>query len=406
MKHIILFSLTLTFYAFQIYPCTTGIITSKATEDGRPILFKHRDSDFEQNKLMYFSDGKFDYIGLVNSEDLVGKEVWGGSNSAGFAIINSASYNLRDSDDKTEIKDMEGVIMKEALQRCASVEEFEKFLIDHAKPLGVEANFGVIDAFGNAAYFECNNFNYKKYDANDSKIAPNGYLIRTNYSFSGREDEGYGYIRFNNADELISLAAKTKDVSFRFILQKVSRSLKHSLTDINLLEDYQADESQNLFVPFEDFIPRNSSTATILIQGVKVGEKPEFTTIWNLLGFPLSTIAFPVWVGAGKDLPKLLSANDENIAPLCDKALKLKSKLFPIKRGSGYKYLKFSELINNQESGIMQKLLPAENKVIDEAGNYIQKFRENNSVDKNKAKEFYDWADKFISDYYSLNFNI
>jgi len=94
MKQLINIFLALILTAIFIYPCTTGIITGKHTVDGRPILFKHRDSDFEQNKLMYFNDGKYDYIGLVNSADTEGNEVWGGSNSTGFSIINSASFGF------------------------------------------------------------------------------------------------------------------------------------------------------------------------------------------------------------------------------------------------------------------------------------------------------------------------
>ena len=76
----ILLSLPLIFFMVFISinesgACTTAIISGKATIDGRPLLLKHRDSNFFQNKLMYFDDGKYNYIGLVNSEDLEGKEI-------------------------------------------------------------------------------------------------------------------------------------------------------------------------------------------------------------------------------------------------------------------------------------------------------------------------------------------
>ena len=54
----------------DLFSCTTAVVSGKYTEDGRPILWKHRDSDFNNNKLMYFTDGKYDYIGLINSEDI------------------------------------------------------------------------------------------------------------------------------------------------------------------------------------------------------------------------------------------------------------------------------------------------------------------------------------------------
>ena len=74
--------------------CTTAIISGRFTPDGRPLLWKNRDTDDLDNKLMYFTDGRYDYIGLVNSKDTIGEEVWTGMNTSGFAIMNSASYNL------------------------------------------------------------------------------------------------------------------------------------------------------------------------------------------------------------------------------------------------------------------------------------------------------------------------
>ena len=109
--------------ADTLQACTTVVISGKGTTDGRPIIYKNRDSGFVQNKLMTFNDGRFTYLGLVNSEDPVGKEIWAGVNSAGFAIMNSQSYNLN-INDTTRLKDQEGVIMKEALRTCATLRGF------------------------------------------------------------------------------------------------------------------------------------------------------------------------------------------------------------------------------------------------------------------------------------------
>ena len=184
------------FLGSGLIACTTAVISGKFTSDGRPLLLKHRDSNFIQNKLMYFDDGKYNYIGLINSEDKKGNEVWGGVNSQGFAIINSASYNLKDSGDTTSFLDKEGFIMKKALQECKTLKDFENLLTDHIKPLGVEANFGVIDAEGGAAYYETNNYTFLKIDANDPIHAPFGYVIRTNFSFNGKTDYHGGHYRW------------------------------------------------------------------------------------------------------------------------------------------------------------------------------------------------------------------
>jgi len=151
------------------YACTSAIITGKITADGRPLLWKNRDTGEDNNRIQYFRGEKYNFIGLVNSPDSTGI-IWMGTNDAGFSIMNTASYNLKD--DNVKEMDKEGEIMFEALSVCKNIKDFEAFLKKHKKPLGVEANFGVIDAEGGAAYFETNNTSFTKVDANDLKNAP------------------------------------------------------------------------------------------------------------------------------------------------------------------------------------------------------------------------------------------
>jgi hypothetical protein len=77
----------------QSSACSTAIVSGKATPDGRPLLWKHRDTDNFNNKMMFFAGSRYEYIGLVNSQDSLW-HVWAGTNSAGFSIMNSASYNI------------------------------------------------------------------------------------------------------------------------------------------------------------------------------------------------------------------------------------------------------------------------------------------------------------------------
>ena len=82
----------------------------------------------------------------------------------GFAIMNSASYNLN-LQDTSKLKDNEGFVMKKALQSCATLQDFEALLKSLPKPMGVNANFGVIDANGGAAYYETSNYTFIKFNA-------------------------------------------------------------------------------------------------------------------------------------------------------------------------------------------------------------------------------------------------
>ena len=379
--------------------CTTAIVSGRGTPDGRPLLFKHRDTGELNNKLIFFNDGRYDYIGLVNAPDSLGSEVWAGTNSAGFAIMNSASYNLNESD-TTSIKDREGELMKLALQTCETVNDFQILLDALPKPLGVEANFGVIDAMGGAAYFETSNFDFVKIDANDPMTAPFGYVIRTNYSFARDQDKGYGYIRYATAEDLFYQATAENNLSYRFLLQDVSRCLKHSLTGTDLTENIPKSEETPFFVHFQDYIPRHSSASTVVVQGIRENESPDRTTMWTILGFQLCSVAVPTWVAAGPELPTVLTADEGFTAPLCDWALELKKRCCPIERGSGSKYINLSALFNEEKTGILQTILPVEKEILLYTEEKLHGWQ-TTGMKKKEIQSSYEWFDKTISDNFS-----
>ena len=47
--------------------CTSAVISGKVTPDGRPLLWKNRDTDFPQNSVRYFSGGRYPFVAVVNS---------------------------------------------------------------------------------------------------------------------------------------------------------------------------------------------------------------------------------------------------------------------------------------------------------------------------------------------------
>jgi len=404
MKNIyVIFFLILT-QTVSLLPCTTAVVSGKATEDGKPLLLKNRDADALQNKLVYFFDGKYRFIGLVNSEDKENKDVWSGFNSAGFGIMNSASYNLK-RNDTTSISDLEGRIMKMALDQCATLEDFEKMLNELPKPLGVEANFGVIDANGGAAYYEVDNFKFIKYDANDPAIAPNGYLIRTNFSFSGEDNKGYGYIRYQTASNLFANKYQSGKISFEFLINDVPRCLVQSFTKTDLTKSLPENEKENEYVFFKDYIPRQSTAAAIVIQGVEAGENASLTTMWTILGFPLSSVIIPVWLLEDGTLPKILMADESGNAPLCNLALELKDKLFSKQNDASETYLNLSALMNKENTGVRQKLIPLENKILMKSKTLMHSWSEKN-LNESEAKDFYQWIDANLLNEIKSNFKM
>ena len=85
-KLLLLFVLCLCFPVVD-KACTSIIITGKATPDGRPLMWKHRDTGAPYNHISYFDEGGYRFLGLVNSDDPEGA-VWTGSNETGFSIMN------------------------------------------------------------------------------------------------------------------------------------------------------------------------------------------------------------------------------------------------------------------------------------------------------------------------------
>ena len=172
--------------------CTAVIISGRLTEDGRPILWKHRDTDSLDNSLRHFSGEKYSFVGLVNSSSADG-EVWGGINTAGFAVVNTASYCLKNDDVPRSEMDREGILMYRALEICSSLEDFETFLDTLSRPMGVEANFGCIDACGGAAWFETGN---QAYVMRDLAVSGRGFEVVTNFSWSGDRKRWRGVERW------------------------------------------------------------------------------------------------------------------------------------------------------------------------------------------------------------------
>lgn len=387
----------------QISACTTAIISGKNTADGRPLLYKQRDTNALQNKLMTFTDGKYSYIGLVNSNDKAGKEVWGGYNSPGFAIMNSASYNLNDTEAGPE--EREGIIMKQALQQCATLADFEKLLETLPKPLYVNANFGVIDANGGAAYYETGDYGFKKFDANDPSVAPMGYIVRTNFSFSGERARDKGLSRYQAAESLFYEASLSNNLTYRFLLQNVSRHLTHGLTGTNLYNIIPENTAKPVFVAFRDYIPRYSTSSVIVVQGVKDKEPASLTSMWTILGSPLTTPAVPVWLNKDNIYPSVLFANETGNAKICNWSLELKKQLFPITRGEGSDYINMAALISADGNGILQKLRPIEDRILHNS-DILYDIMRKEGYNPSKQKEFCDWVDQFVTESYNQIFSI
>ncbi len=381
----------------DIIACTSAIISGKLTLDGKPLMWKHRDTGEENNRVEYFTGEKYDFFALVNSPDIT-KDAWTGVNEVGFSIMNTASYNLKDDNISVDKMDKEGILMYRALSICKTLKDFEKFLNKYPRPMGVEANFGVIDAQGGAAYYEVNNDSWTKIDVNDPKMAPQGYVCYTNFSYTGRFNEGMGYVRYTTATELINKKiAQGEKITPQWIFKDLSRSFYNSVLGLDLVKDYDLIKRGNGWFIDQDFIPRKSSSASIVIQGVKLGENPDNTIMWTILGYPPVGIAVPLFIAAGEEQPDfMLKSNNSTNAEMCDWVLEKKRKIFGIERGNGDKYLNFKLLYNEDNSGYMQKAIMIEDVIFQESKAIIDSFNKT-GFNREKLNNLYGYISKQIN---------
>ena len=307
--------------------CTSAIVSGKLTANGRPMIWKNRDTNDLNNRVerIVAHDGLMEFVALFDSRDLQDTAAWMGFNEAGFAIMNTASYNLNGNDGVKNM-DREGEMMRYALERCKTVDDFEGVLQTLPKPLGVEANFGVIDAQGNGAYFETGNFKYVKYDLAD---APDGILMRTNYSYSGAKDKGMGYVREKNEKPLLEPHIINQDITPAVFTEELSRTFYNSLIG----RDYT--RSGDTWIVDQDFIPRRISTASVVIEGIVPGENPLLTTMWIALGYPPCAEVYAVWVGEGGVAPELTGTTADNHSVQSDRVKQRKAEVCPVTRGNG-----------------------------------------------------------------------
>ena len=395
----ILFSLYFLFVG-NSYSCTTAVISGKATEDGRPLLWKLRDTDYLENYVKQFpaTDGKYAFIGLINSIDTLANEVWGGNNEVGFAIMNSASFNVN-LEDSIKTKSQPGFFMKKALEICKTLEDFEKLLDNTAKPMGLAAHFGVIDANGGAAFYEVNNYTWTKYDANDPKVAPEGYILRTNFSETGKPNIGYGFVRLQTAQELFTNTMKEKPLDYRTIIQEYSRCLYNPITQNDYRAIYENEPASDRFIHSDNLITSYGSASCIVIQGVKENELPQFTTMWTMIGYPNTTITVPLWVSEA-ELPHIVVYNDSLKNSILNQYnMTLTKECYPIDNPDGYHYLRISKLVNKEKTGYIQIIEPIERHLFDETDKKLSQWR-NKIPPKQEIAEFYTQINDIVENVY------
>ncbi|WP_437205793.1 peptidase C45 [Planctomicrobium sp. SH664] len=314
--------------------CTTAIFSGRVTADGRPLLWKNRDFNITANEVIYFNDGKYPCIGLVNAASRTA--IWMGVNNVGLCIENSLSPDL---DHPNTVKGYgNGDFMLTALKTCATVADVEELLKKtNVTGRSTSANFGVIDAQGGAIIFETSHNNYTRFDANDPVTAPQGYIVRSNFSVTGRRlpqlptrddvRKIKSADRYLRATELVNRVV-SGGIDMKYLLRNCARDLDCAGEDcpggVNA-----GGGSLPEFVPTANTISRTTTVSWVVFQGVKPDEDPLLTTMWLGLGDPKFSVAVPCWV-AQKMVASELQGKQGG--PIGQKAVELRSCFYDRKQ--------------------------------------------------------------------------
>ena len=159
----------------------------------------------------------------------------------------------------------------------------------------------------------------------------------------------------------------------------------------------------------QDFIARGSTASSVVVQGVKKGERPELTTMWTVLGYPPTGVAMPVWVkGADEALPRLLLRDEaEKVSPLGNWSVILAGDVFSYGQGMGSdRYMNWERLYNADKNGYMQLLAPVEDEVFRRAGTVLKEWRKRGRADMKAMRSLYNELDAFVETRYAELFEL
>lgn len=377
--------------------CTSFIVSGRVTKDGRPMIFKNRDTGEQNNVVVVMQGELYRYMGIAAYWDKKAVEIWGGHNEAGFAIINTAAYNLNGC--KGKDTDHDGILMRRALEVCRTLADFEHLLDTLPKPRDLNSNFGVLDAEGGCAYYETGDSSFVKFDANDPVQAPDGYLVRTNHGLTGCRDIDSGVERFMAISDFMEEANREGHIECQYLLTHVPRYLTHGLTKQNLYDDLPLDENDVQIVPFIDFIPRYITSSCLLVQGVAKGEQAIHTISWTNIGWPCASVAIPLMLESEVSLPSIVQRDETGKSWLCTKSIEQKQKVFSLKRGNTRNYIDLSKLVNASETGVLQRTEKLEEEVLLRGVKVVEKVRKKKSASEN-LRDYYQWVDEYVKTHY------
>ncbi len=295
--------------------CDIAVVSAKASEDGRPFIWKNRDNSASwHQEVKYYEAVNPEPGGYVlvcdYSEYLIlatGSELnhSGGVNEAGFAIACSSVYE--EFNPLHEIVNINTDLVRQALQECVTLEDFENILKDwHTENelCVISGNFVAIDASGGAALYECftgfqiipGPINYQKFDANTGRVTDrNGTVLEEGtvdfIGFQNRTNSNtyipwnYGEERRHRGTLLLTQLVEAERLSYRNVMSEVAKDTEGKQPNP---EDIDEENYSTTFC-----ISRSQTRMGMVAHGVNPDDDPHLTTFWCALGEPSSSVFIP-----------------------------------------------------------------------------------------------------------------
>lgn len=208
------------------------------------------------------------------------------------------------------------------------------------------------------------------------------------------QGKGHGYIRYKTVEKILErYGGKRLDINF--LLNSVCFSLENSLSGQKLQDFENAREHEKHYMYFQDCINRYSTSAAAVIQGVKNNEDSGMTTMWTIIGFPLTSVAIPVWLSTSGELPSIITGNGEKKSMLCNFSLQLKKTLIAATYGDMRYYINTTGLKNIEGTGILQRIDPVRKEVFQRGIGLKEKLKNEKGRD-GKIKMYYEWLDSYL----------
>ncbi|HPG40899.1 MAG TPA: carcinine hydrolase/isopenicillin-N N-acyltransferase family protein [bacterium] len=353
-----------------------AVISAAATCDNCPALWVNHESAHQDIALYSFRGPRYDFSGVIQNQDT--SQVITGVNTAGFALVYTTTV-VSDS----VAGQAHRHLLKKALGSCANLADFEELLVTHQ----ARVNIGCFDANGDCALYEISPHKIIKYDINDSSDAPNGWLVRENFSFTCETPVSGSAWRYHRVNRLLEQAERTHTLDYKYLLQNIARDLcAENLDPYPLPYTGSFRDAPAGYIKTTDTINRHNTTLCVVIHGTANIVKSTPAALWIIPGEPVCGIAVPVWAQSGT-IPKELSG--KSISNMNKEVRENAGKLYH--KTNLPDYIDMKTLAGSNEA-MLSLFLQQENEIFRQTTEFIKNWHNNPS----NFRELENWQKKMV----------